>query len=129
MRVLDPYFNANYDSQYSSLKNKAKEILAQQDSLQEIVQLVGKESLSEDQKVILDIAELIIEDFLAQNAFSKYVITLLPISAIFANFLAICIGTISCVLLPSLLVSWNVSSYCTMRLKELLQVWVCVKCL
>ncbi len=33
--------------------NRAKEILAMQDSLQEIVQLVGKESLSEDQKVSL----------------------------------------------------------------------------
>jgi len=43
-----------------------------QDSLQEIVQLVGKESLSEDQKVVLDIAEMIVEDFLYQNAFTKY---------------------------------------------------------
>lgn len=33
--------------------HSAKEILAMQDSLQEIVQLVGKESLSEDQKVCL----------------------------------------------------------------------------
>lgn len=72
MRVLDPFFNANYDSAYSRLKNRAKEILALQDNLQEIVQLVGKESLSEDQKVIIDIADIIIEDFLAQNAFTSY---------------------------------------------------------
>lgn len=72
MRVLDPYFNENFDEAYSRLKNRAKEILALQDSLQEIVQLVGKESLSEDQKVIIDVADLIIEDFLAQNAFSPY---------------------------------------------------------
>lgn len=72
MRVLDPYFNENYDEMYSYLKNKAKEILALQDTLQEIVQLVGKESLSEDQKVIIDVADIIIEDFLAQNAFSSY---------------------------------------------------------
>lgn len=72
MRVLDPFFNDNFDSGYSKLKNKAKEILAMQDSLQEIVQLVGKESLSEDQKVVIDIADIIIEDFLAQNAFSPY---------------------------------------------------------
>lgn len=72
MRVLDPFFNANYDESYARLKNRAKEILALQDSLQEIVQLVGKESLSEDQKVIIDVADIIIEDFLAQNAFSPY---------------------------------------------------------
>ncbi len=72
MRVLDPYFNEAFDESYSRLKNRCKEILAMQDSLQEIVQLVGKESLSEDQKVIIDVADIIIEDFLAQNAFSKY---------------------------------------------------------
>ena len=72
MRVLDPYFNENFDPLYSKLKNRAKEILALQDNLQEIVQLVGKESLSEDQKVIIDIADIIIEDFLAQNAFTSY---------------------------------------------------------
>ena len=33
---------------------------------------MGKESLSEDQKVIMDMADMIIEDFLYQNAFSKY---------------------------------------------------------
>jgi len=72
MRVLDPFFNANYDPAYSRLKLRAKEILALQDNLQEIVQLVGKESLSEDQKVIIDLADIIIEDFLAQNAFTDY---------------------------------------------------------
>lgn len=75
MRVLDPYFNENFDEAYARLKNKAKEILALQDSLQEIVQLVGKESLSEDQKVIIDVADIIIEDFLAQNAFTAYDLT------------------------------------------------------
>merc|ERR1712051_385914 len=36
------------------------------------VQLVGKESLSEDQKVVMEIAKLIREDFLAQNAFTEH---------------------------------------------------------
>merc|ERR1712127_975009 len=35
-------------------------------------QLVGKESLSEDQKVVMEIAKLIREDFLAQNAFTEH---------------------------------------------------------
>lgn len=36
------------------------------------MQLVGKESLSEDQKVVMDIAKVIREDFLQQNAFTDY---------------------------------------------------------
>lgn len=72
MRVLEPFFNKNFDPSYTQLKNTARNILAQQDNLSEIVQLVGKESLSEDQKVVMDMADIIIDDFLYQNAFTKY---------------------------------------------------------
>jgi V-type H+-transporting ATPase subunit A len=44
----------------------------QEKDLQEIVQLVGRDSLSEDQKVVLEVAKIIREDFLQQNAFSEY---------------------------------------------------------
>ncbi|KAL3806260.1 hypothetical protein ACHAXA_001403 [Cyclostephanos tholiformis] len=71
MKVLEPYFNT-MDSRYSYLRNKASTILQQEDNLSEIVQLVGKESLSEDQKVIMEVAKLIREDFLAQNAFTEH---------------------------------------------------------
>lgn len=71
MQVLEPYFNT-MDDQYSYLRNQARNILQQEDNLSEIVQLVGKESLSEDQKVIMEVAKLIREDFLAQNAFTEY---------------------------------------------------------
>lgn len=47
-----------------------KQVLQDEKSLQEIVQLVGKESLGEEQKVALEVAKLIREHFLAQNAFS-----------------------------------------------------------
>merc|ERR1719330_1480757 len=71
MQVLEPYFNS-MDEQYSSLRETARTILQQEDNLSEIVQLVGKESLSEDQKVIMEVAKLIREDFLAQNAFTEH---------------------------------------------------------
>mmetsp|Transcript_28265 Transcript_28265/g.91127 ORF Transcript_28265/g.91127 Transcript_28265/m.91127 type:complete len:620 (+) Transcript_28265:81-1940(+) len=71
MRVLEPFFN-DFDPQYTLLRNRAREILQQEDSLTEIVQLVGKESLSEDQKVIMEVAKIIREDFLQQNAFTDY---------------------------------------------------------
>merc|ERR1719440_1053398 len=44
MRVLEPYFN-NIEEEYSMLRNKARDVLQQEDALTEIVQLVGKESL------------------------------------------------------------------------------------
>ena len=47
MRVLEPFFN-NIEPEYTMLRNTAREILQTEDSLSEIVQLVGKESLSED---------------------------------------------------------------------------------
>jgi len=71
MQVLDPFFNAK-NSRYSYLRSQARTILQQEDNLSEIVQLVGKESLSEDQKVIMEVAKLLREDFLAQNAFTEH---------------------------------------------------------
>merc|ERR1712048_1369296 len=71
MQVLEPFFN-ELDPRYSYLRNKAQNILQQEDNLSEIVQLVEKESLSEDQKVVMEIAKLIREDFLAQNAFTEF---------------------------------------------------------
>jgi V-type H+-transporting ATPase subunit A len=71
MQVLEPYFNG-MDDQYSYLRNQARTILQQEDNLSEIVQLVGKESLSEDQKVVMEVAKLLREDFLAQNAFTEH---------------------------------------------------------
>ena len=71
MRVLEPFFNKR-DPEYSMLSSRAREILQQEDNLSEIVQLVGKESLSEDQKVVMEVAKIIREDFLQQNAFTDY---------------------------------------------------------
>merc|ERR1712070_182831 len=71
MRVLEPFFNAR-NKDYSMLSQTCRSILQEEDNLTEIVQLVGKESLSEDQKVIMDIAKVIREDFLQQNAFTEF---------------------------------------------------------
>merc|ERR1712227_918774 len=71
IRILEPYFD-KYDTEYSMLQQKMKEILQKEDDLQEIVQLVGKDSLSEDQKCTLEVAKIIREDFLQQNGFTDY---------------------------------------------------------
>jgi len=71
MGVLEPFFNER-DPEYGSLRAEARQILQEENNLSEIVQLVGKDSLSEDQKVILDIAKVLRVDFLQQNAFTPY---------------------------------------------------------
>merc|ERR1712047_48796 len=71
IRILEPFFE-KYDTEYSMLQQKMKEILQKEDDLQEIVQLVGKDSLSEDQKCTLEVARIIREDFLQQNGFTDY---------------------------------------------------------
>lgn len=62
-RQLDPYFNG-FDPDFSHLRTQIKKILQEENELNEIVQLVGKDSLSEDQKLTLEIARIIREDFL-----------------------------------------------------------------
>jgi len=71
MKVLETYFGKLVPG-FVELRREARMILQEEGNLQEIVQLVGKESLSEDQKLYLDMAKIIKEDFLQQNAFSEY---------------------------------------------------------
>jgi len=68
---LDPFFNS-FDTEFSYLRTKFKEILQEEAELNEIVQLVGRDSLSEDQKLVLEVAKIIREDYLQQDAFSNY---------------------------------------------------------
>jgi V-type H+-transporting ATPase subunit A len=69
--ILEPYFNG-FDQEFVYCKNTIKRILQDEEDLTEVVQLIGKDSLSEDQKLILDVAKYIKNDFLCQNAFSDY---------------------------------------------------------
>lgn len=72
--VLGPMFE-QMQPDYLALQNTIKRILADETSLAEIVQLVGKDSLSEDQKVTLEVAKIIRDDMLQQNAFTDYDVT------------------------------------------------------
>lgn len=69
--ILEPYFN-KFDNEFVDCKNTIKRILQDEEDLTEVVQLIGKDSLSEDQKLILEIAKVIKNDFLQQNSFSEY---------------------------------------------------------
>ena len=69
--ILESYFNS-LDPDFVECKNSIKRILQDEEELTEVVQLVGKDSLSEDQKLILEIAKIIKNDFLQQNSFTEY---------------------------------------------------------
>jgi len=73
-RILAEYYKTSDHSDPDFIKNvsTAKQILQEEKNLQEIVQLVGKDSLGEDQKVSLEIAKLLKEDYLQQNGYSEY---------------------------------------------------------
>lgn len=70
-RALDPYYEANYPG-FVPLRTKAKEILQEEEDLSEIVQLVGKASLAESDKITLEVAKMLKDDFLQQNSYSSY---------------------------------------------------------
>jgi len=69
--ALEPFYD-ELDSEFVTLRTKIKRIFQMEDDLQEIVQLVGRDSLNETDKVTLTIAELLRNDFLQQNGFTKY---------------------------------------------------------
>jgi V/A-type H+-transporting ATPase subunit A len=65
---LDSWFEDNVDENWPSLRQWAIDILDEESELQEIVQLVGKDALPEDQQLTLEVARYIREAYLQQNA-------------------------------------------------------------
>ena len=65
---LDPYFTENVADDWTDQRQWAVDTLDEDDELQEIVQLVGKDSLPEDQQLTLEVARYIKEAWLQQNA-------------------------------------------------------------
>lgn len=68
MRALDDFYDKNFP-EFVPLRTKVKEILQEEEDLSEIVQLVGKASLAEADKITLEVAKLLKDDFLQQNRY------------------------------------------------------------
>ncbi|MFC4439445.1 MULTISPECIES: ATP synthase subunit A [Natrialbaceae] len=66
---LDPWFRENVAEDWPEVRQWAVDVLDEEDELQEIVQLVGKDALPEDQQLTLEIARYLREAWLQQNAF------------------------------------------------------------
>jgi len=70
-RALDDFYEKNH-SEFVPLRIKVNEILQEEEDLAEIVQLVGKGSLAEADKITLEVARLVKDDFLQQNGYTPY---------------------------------------------------------
>ncbi|MCC8182010.1 MAG: V-type ATP synthase subunit A [Clostridiales bacterium] len=66
---LKPWFDEHLGPQFMRRRERAMALLQEESSLNEIVQLVGKDSLSPNDQLTLEVAKMIREDFLQQNAF------------------------------------------------------------
>lgn len=69
--ILDKYY-AKEHPEFPRLRDKIKELLSNSEELDQVVQLVGKSALGDADKITLDVATLLKEDFLQQNGYSDY---------------------------------------------------------
>jgi V/A-type H+-transporting ATPase subunit A len=69
--IIDEYMAEEVSSDWPDLRKGAMKILQEEAELEEIVRLVGIEALSKRERLVLETAKSIREDFLHQNAFDK----------------------------------------------------------
>ncbi len=65
------YYDSTVAADYGKLVRECMKMLQMEDELKEIVRLVGIEALSAEERVLLETARSIREDFLQQNAFHR----------------------------------------------------------
>ena len=68
---IDEWMNENIDPEFAANRAKAMNLLQDETGLLEIVRLVGRDSLSEEDQLKLEATKSIREDFLQQNAFHE----------------------------------------------------------
>ena len=67
--TLAPWYTEQFGETYMKNREKAMHILQEESELQEIVRLVGQDALSPADRLTMETAKMIREDFLQQNAF------------------------------------------------------------
>ena len=67
--TLAPWYTKSFGEAYMKNRERAMHILQEESELQEIVRLVGQDALSPSDRLTMETAKMIREDFLQQNAF------------------------------------------------------------
>lgn len=70
-RVLDKFYEKSFPD-FPKFRDQIKKLLTDSEDLEQVVQLVGAQSLADNDKVTLYMATLVKEDFLQQNGYSPY---------------------------------------------------------
>ncbi len=70
-KQLLQWYKDNVAEDFPALRSWAMQILQKESELQEVVQMVGSDSLPDEQKVTLEVAKMIREIFLQQNAYDE----------------------------------------------------------
>ncbi|MFA6647679.1 MAG: V-type ATP synthase subunit A [Candidatus Izemoplasmatales bacterium] len=68
---LSKWYNKNVGTEFLEARQKFIAILAEENRLMEIVKLIGKDVLPDEQKLVLEISRVIRVGYLQQNAFHK----------------------------------------------------------
>ena len=68
---LDEYWDSKFDAEWTPSRVEAMTLLEEESSLKEIVQLVGMDALSKNERMTMETAKSLREDFLHQNAFHE----------------------------------------------------------
>ena len=68
---IDKWTEEKLGKEFSQMRKEAMKILQEEASLQEIVQLVGLDAVSAQDRLTLEVARIIREDFLGQNSFDE----------------------------------------------------------
>ena len=71
MDTLQPWLDENIHKDWTKNRYRAMATLQEEAELDEIVKMVGKDSLGVDDQLTLEIAKMIREDFLQQNSFNE----------------------------------------------------------
>ena len=71
MDTLQPWLDEHVNKNWTKNRYRAMATLQEEAELEEIVKMVGKDSLSTDDQLTLEIAKMIREDFLQQNSFNE----------------------------------------------------------
>ncbi len=69
LEALHDYYDKEVSPEWNRIRSWAMEILQKEAELQEIVQLVGSDALPESEQVTIEVARMIREIFLQQNAY------------------------------------------------------------
>ncbi|AEH07408.1 ATP synthase subunit A [Methanothermococcus okinawensis] len=68
---ISEWWKQNTGADWRELRDEAMNLLQKEAELQEIVQLVGPDALPDRERVILEVARMLREDFLQQDAFNE----------------------------------------------------------